>query len=273
MRAAILNRTGSLSPGRDVSGFCPRSPAGGHDAGISLCRRSKTQRMPLEVRERRSFSSPAGKVNLLRRVRSDTDLIRSAPMSSCGSRWLPPALHPDVKEDGLHARVWKGVSKEVVVVKEDEEVEFSGGSGKGKGRKSMGGSFGDGGNEENDGNRMIDHYYQEMLRADPGNPLLLRNYGRFLHEVERDLKKAEGYYGRAILACPGDGDLFSLYARLIWDSHRDCKRAETYHERAVEASPNDCYVLGSYAHFLWEAEEEGEEEGMVDSSSSSVEAF
>lgn len=33
------------------------------------------------------------------------------------------------------------------------------------------------------------------------------------------------------------------------------------------------YVLGSYAHFLWDAEEEGEEEGAVDSCSPFVEAF
>lgn len=88
-----------------------------------------------------------------------------------------------VEEDDLGAEVWKAVSGDVAAVKENEEVEYSGGSGKGKGIKSMGGNFGEGGNEENNGNRKIDDYYQEVLRADPGNPLLLRNYGRFLHEV------------------------------------------------------------------------------------------
>ena len=33
------------------------------------------------------------------------------------------------------------------------------------------------------GKSEIGAYYMEMLEADPGNPLLLRNYGRFLHEV------------------------------------------------------------------------------------------
>lgn len=32
-------------------------------------------------------------------------------------------------------------------------------------------------------NQRIREYYQEMLRSDPGNSLLLRNYGKFLHEV------------------------------------------------------------------------------------------
>ncbi|CAA6669650.1 unnamed protein product [Spirodela intermedia] len=84
-------------------------------------------------------------------------------------------------------------------------------------------------------------YYLEMLEADPGNPLLLVNYGRYLHE-------------------PGDGEVLSLYGKLIWETQGDETRAESYFERAVEASPDDCYVMGSYAHFLWDADEAGEEE-------------
>ncbi|XP_020577468.1 uncharacterized protein LOC110022736 [Phalaenopsis equestris] len=262
MRAAILNRTASMSTVRGISGVWPTKPAGGHDAGLSFYRRSSTHRMPLDVRQRRNFSSSAVKPNQLRRVRSDTDLFLSSPQSFRGETWPPSALLASVEEDDLCAGV--------VAVKENNEVEYSGGSGKGKGSKSKGGSFGDGGNEEKTRNRMIENHYQEMLRADPENPLLLSNYGRFLHEVGGDLKKAEDCYGRAILACPDDGEVLSRYARFIWDTQKDCERAEAYHERAVEASPDDCYVLGSYAHFLWDAEE-GEGEGMVGSSSPFVE--
>lgn len=72
-----------------------------------------------------------------------------------------------------------------------EELEFSGG-GIGKGKKAGGGSGGgkgkggsgsgsfSGGNADQN---KIAAYYQQMLRANPGNLLLLRNYGKFLHEV------------------------------------------------------------------------------------------
>jgi hypothetical protein len=32
-------------------------------------------------------------------------------------------------------------------------------------------------------NQRIREYYQQMLRSDPDNSLLLTNYGKFLHEV------------------------------------------------------------------------------------------
>lgn len=94
-----------------------------------------------------------------------------------------------------------------------------------------------------------------MLKADPTNSLLLRNYGKYLHEVEKDTAKAEEYYGRAILASPGDGEVLALYADLIWDTYRDEIRASSYFNQALQASPDDSVVLGSYAHFLWEVEE------------------
>ncbi|KAJ6818794.1 uncharacterized protein M6B38_131615 [Iris pallida] len=184
------------------------------------------------------MTSPPVPPLVLRRARSDSDL--AAPERI---RWAPP---PALEE-----------------VEEEEGAEIAGG-GIGKGKKTGG----CGGGEQNEnGRRSVGSYYQEMLKSDPGNPLLLRNYGKFLHEVEGDAKGAEECYGRAILADPGDGDVLSLYGSLVWETHRDEERAATYFERAVEASPDDCYVLGSYASFLWDAEEdeegEGEGEGMV----------
>ncbi|GLJ49035.1 hypothetical protein SUGI_1034450 [Cryptomeria japonica] len=108
-----------------------------------------------------------------------------------------------------------------------------------------------------------DLYYQMMLEANPDNPLLLRNYAKFLHEVQHDMKRAEQYFCRAILASPGDGEIMSLYAKFIWESHKDPARAETYFERAVKAAPEDCYVIASYANFLWTCEEDEEENGIT----------
>ncbi|KAG9454505.1 hypothetical protein H6P81_007409 [Aristolochia fimbriata] len=163
-----------------------------------------------------------------------------------------------------------------------EEDELTGGGGAGEGRKDgggRGGGRGGGGDGVGDltggsadQNRM-GAYYRELLKANPGNPLLLRNYGRYLHEVEKDLLKAEEYYGRAILASPEDGEVLSLYGKLIWETQRDEGRAQAYFDQAIKASPDDCYVLGSYAHFLWDAEEEDEEVEVELKSSSMVGAF
>ncbi|GLJ49028.1 hypothetical protein SUGI_1034270 [Cryptomeria japonica] len=104
-----------------------------------------------------------------------------------------------------------------------------------------------------------DVYYQKMLEANPQNPLLLRNYAKFLHEVQRDIERAEKWYGRAILASPGDGEILVLYAKFIWEIHNDAARAEAYYDRAVKAASQDCYVLGSYANFLWDSENNEDE--------------
>ncbi|CAL4980587.1 unnamed protein product [Urochloa decumbens] len=127
--------------------------------------------------------------------------------------------------------------------------------GGGSGGRGNGGS---GGGSQGSGCDMGE-YYRRVLLLDPGNPLLLRNYGKYLHEVEGDLAGAEGCYARALLACPGDADLLSLYGRVIWEARQEKDRAEAYFERAVQAAPDDCYVLGSYASFLWDAEEDDDE--------------
>nr|ABK23843.1 unknown [Picea sitchensis]ACN40445.1 unknown [Picea sitchensis] len=110
--------------------------------------------------------------------------------------------------------------------------------------------------EDQNSKSSTDMYYQSMLEANPGNPLLLSNYAKFLHEVQHDMAKAEEYYGRAILASPGDAEVLSLYAKFTWETQNDGVRAESYFDRAVKAAPDDCYVLSSYAHFLWNSEEE-----------------
>eukprot|EP00253_Pinus_taeda_P017605 PITA_17605 len=122
------------------------------------------------------------------------------------------------------------------------------------------GGFGNGGvNQEVSSTDSVSEctevHFQKMLEANPGNSLLLRNYAKFLHEVQGNLAKAEKYYGRAILASPGDGEVLTLYANLMWEVRRDASHAEAYFDQAVQANPDDCFVLGSYAHFLWDSEE------------------
>nr|ACN41110.1 unknown [Picea sitchensis] len=70
------------------------------------------------------------------------------------------------------------------------------------------GGFGFGGEDEEVSTRTdcTEVYFQKMLEANPGSSLLLRNYAKFLHEVQGNLAKAEEYYERAILASPDDGN-------------------------------------------------------------------
>lgn len=117
----------------------------------------------------------------------------------------------------------------------------------------------------------IEEYYLKMIKANPGNPLLLGNYSKFLKEVRGDLAKAEEYCGRAILVSPSDANMLALYADLIWQTQRDAKRAESYFQQAVKNAPDDIYVLASYARFLWDVdEEEGAEENKDKIDSSNV---
>lgn len=143
-----------------------------------------------------------------------------------------------------------------------DESQFSGvGSGSGRDRDGFGSGsrFSSGSNKNDNQRNKIGAHYQKLLQSNPNDPLLLRNYGKFLHEVEGDSVKAEECYGRAILASPGDGELLSLYGKLIWETQRDGERAQSYFDQAVSVSPDDCMVMGSYAQFMWEADEDEDE--------------
>ncbi|KAE8789801.1 transcription factor Sp8-like [Hordeum vulgare] len=190
--------------------------------------------------------SPAPRVLPLRRARSDADLLGS----------VVPAAAP-----GSAGSVLLRSPRPRTRNEEDAPMEdcFDG-AGAGKGNNSSGRGGGGGGAGGNGQSAGMGEHYRRVLRLEPGNPLLLRNYGKYLHEVEHDLAGAEEYYGRALLACPGDADLLGLYGRVLWEANQDKDRAAGYFERAVQAAPDDCYVLGSYASFLWDAEDEDEEE-------------
>ncbi|KAK6124915.1 hypothetical protein DH2020_041326 [Rehmannia glutinosa] len=159
-----------------------------------------------------------------------------------------------------------GAAEECLAVPERDRVPQTlvvGGGVRGGGRGGGRGSD-DGSGSQNPGSwpgrESTDAYYEMMIQANPGNPLLLANYAKFLKEVKGDFAKAEEYCGRAILANPSDGNVLSLYADLIWQTQKDAVRAEAYFDQAVKADPNDCFVLASYARFLWDADDDEEEE-------------
>ncbi|KGN56808.1 uncharacterized protein LOC101202732 [Cucumis sativus] len=105
----------------------------------------------------------------------------------------------------------------------------------------------------------MQEYYEKMLKENPTDPLLLKNYARFLQQSKVDLQGAEEYYYRGIQADPSDGELLSEYAKLVWELHHDYNKALNNFERAVETSPTNSYVLGAYASFLWETDEHEED--------------
>ncbi|KAI3727932.1 hypothetical protein L6452_16554 [Arctium lappa] len=220
------------------------------------------------------------------RTMSEPQGITRLKSTSAGSQTFPEML-PEVDEESLsYEDVVGGIGSLKFAEKcfdrmsstpangiAVDELQFpSAGSGSGRDRDGFGaGRRSSGGSNNNDYERnKIGAYYQQMLKSNPSDPLILRNYGKFLHEVEGDAVKAEEYYGRAILASPGDGELLSLYGKLIWDTQRDGERAKSYFDQAASASPDDCMVMGSYAQFMWEAEEDEDEDENEDEFGSKV---
>lgn len=193
----------------------------------------------------------------IRRSVSDTNIFRSG--SSRISAVVTPSFSFRIAEaeEEIESHYMPGVGDLHLGNGIPLEEHGSPGGGFGNGRR-CGGDGGAGGGRDDQSE--IGEYYQRMLMANPGDSLLLRNYGKYLHEVEKDAVRAEECYGRAILASPGDGELLSLYGKLIWETQRDGERAQSYFDQAVRAAPDDCSVLGSYAHFLWEADAEEDEE-------------
>ncbi|XP_073035963.1 uncharacterized protein [Primulina eburnea] len=179
--------------------------------------------------------------------------------------------HMLLSSSGLGAAVGERVDEGCLITERKKTPQTVAAGGRGGGSKGGGmcgggrrSDYGSGSDSQDPGSwrgsEITDAYYETMIEANPGNPLFLANYAKFLKEVKGDLTKAEEYCGRAILANPNDGNVLSLYADLIWQTHKDSARAETYFEQAVKSDPNDCYVLASYARFLWDADADHEDE-------------
>ncbi|WOG90090.1 hypothetical protein DCAR_0209331 [Daucus carota subsp. sativus] len=258
MKSSLI-RTGSSGSLPVHSSFVPTSPR------VSVPSRysgEKTKCSPTISLHFHANQTP------IRRVSSESDLKLSGTFAKLTRERSQsfPAIIPeedyfsDVGGGGALTLTENGFNHENYTAVDD--FAFSG-DGIGKGRVSGGSrggnGFGSGGGSSD--RKDVGAYYQEMLKSDPMNSLLLRNYGKFLHEVEGDSVKAEECYGRAILASPGDGEVLSLYGKLIWDTQRDGERAKSYFDQAVNASPDDSLVMGSYAQFMWEAEDDEEDAG------------
>ncbi|KAL4570477.1 hypothetical protein LXL04_026132 [Taraxacum kok-saghyz] len=271
----VLFRTGSGSIHSSLQAGSPRFTVPLRHDSFSGGDKVEFSSLCLEVnKSRRRLSRAVSEPQVITRLRS---------MSiSAGSQTFPEML-PEVEEESLldgdfiegigtlkfAEKCFERMSWMPASGREVEETQFSGGgSGSGRDRDGFGSGKSSGGSNNNEQNRnKIGEYYQQMLKSNPSDPLLLRNYGKFLHEVEGDTVKAEEYYGRAILANPGDGELLSLYGKLIWDTENDGERAKSYFDQAISASPDDCMVMGSYAQFMWEAEDDEDENNEEESGS------
>lgn len=222
---------------------------------------SLTRSLSLALRPRRRSHhnlptlSPAPRVLPLRRARSDAhDLLGSMATAAAAATSSAATVLPRPR-----------------TLDRDNDCLFAGpGNGNGNNDNRSGNGGGGGGNGGGSGQSAgMGEHYRRALSLDPSNPLLLRNYGKFLHDVQRDLPGAQDCYARAMLASPADADLLSLYGRALWEAgqghgqaDRDGSkdRAEGYFQRAVQAAPDDCHVLASYASFLWDAEEDDVED-------------
>ncbi|RZC53160.1 hypothetical protein C5167_012014 [Papaver somniferum] len=111
---------------------------------------------------------------------------------------------------------------------------------------------------DNDNGDALQQYYENILKENPYNPMILRNYAQYMYKIKGVHKKAEELYSRALLVEPNDGEILSEFARLRWEVYGEKEAASNYFARAVHASPQNSDVLAAYASFLWEAEE-GEE--------------
>lgn len=94
--------------------------------------------------------------------------------------------------------------------------------------------------------------YQEAIRADPDNALLLSNYAQFLHLVRHDNPRAEDYFSAALRSDSMDGDAIVKFANFLWLANGDLFSAEKTYLNAIGIDPKNPFHAGCYAHFLWQ---------------------
>lgn len=280
---AVLLRTGSVPVLASLVPGSPRVSLSRHDSFTGALSGEKTElvspriSLHLDV-NRRGITRALSEPDL---IRSESDLSRSL-VRGIGSQSFPAMIPEEECLSETEEVTVRGIGSFMLSESIFDQRSFTGdwtrsgtvteelghsGGGMDQG-KLYGGGHGGNNNDFGTGNfaggnadrSKIGLYFQEMLKSDPTNSLLLRNYAKYLHEVERNAVKAEEYYGRAILASPGDGEVLSLYGKLIWEADRDEVRAKSYFDQAVSASPDDCMVLGMYAQFMWEADEDDDAE-------------
>lgn len=171
------------------SSVAAQSPVIPTSDGVVQCRQNSLTRV--FSGERAADGSPRIALHLkvnrwtggIRRVLSDTEVIKPVGRSS-GARSMSRVreeMHVDSGEKRtclpLDRNLDEFWTRSGVLV--DEVGSSGGGSGKGNdsgGDHVSGGGFGR-------SRKKVGEYYQQMLKSNPGDPLLLRNYGKYLHEV------------------------------------------------------------------------------------------
>ncbi|KAG6497604.1 hypothetical protein ZIOFF_045507 [Zingiber officinale] len=159
----------------------------------------------------------SGSGNSFLRGREEEVSFRRAGANLAGSNRSPPIPEKvaEEEEDDLAVK-WCDLGMSVLAGLAGQMEYSGGGTGKGKnvgrGRR--------GGDGDHDDNRRISDYYQQMLETDSANPLLLRNYGRFLHEV-RVLSYVLG-----------------SYAQFLWDAVEEDEEEAPPVARTESSSPS-----------------------------------
>jgi len=93
-------------------------------------------------------------------------------------------------------------------------------------------------------------HYKRAIELNPTEAIYLGNYARFLQYVRKSMNAAEAYYKRALEADPDHANNLGNYALFLQEVRKDMDAAEAHHKRAVDADPNDADWLGNYALFL-----------------------
>lgn len=149
-----------------------------------------------EINHRRGAKSSG-----IRRASSESDIARSLhqisnrydQLGGVGSRSFPSGI----PEDEFLNESRDAVAEEWIIQEDEDEFDisnyagdFSGGAISMKNAGFFGSGIGSGGNIVTDtfsggssDRSKIGAYYEEMLKLNPSDSLLLRNYGKFLHEV------------------------------------------------------------------------------------------
>ncbi|EXC10951.1 hypothetical protein L484_004850 [Morus notabilis] len=120
----------------------------------------------------------------IRRALSESDVILSETQLSGGFRSFPARMPEEVfLPGGDRAASFANSCQEIEI-----PLEELGNSGGGFSKGDSGGDddgFGNSGGGNNDQSK-LGAFYEEMLKANPGDALLLRNYNKYLHEVSTD---------------------------------------------------------------------------------------
>ncbi|XP_024021717.1 uncharacterized protein LOC112090266 [Morus notabilis] len=173
----ILIRTGSVPVQVQPVSGSPRLCLSRSDSLSGVFSAEKTTlSLHSEVNRRRGSG--------IRRALSESDVILSETQLSGGFRSFPSRIPEEEFLPGGDRTVSFANSWPEIGIPLEELGISGGGFGKGDGGGDDD-SFGNSGGGNSDRSK-LGAFYEEMLKANPGDALLLRNYSKYLHEVSTD---------------------------------------------------------------------------------------